>query len=204
MDLRAIQKANRRLNSARAAVETLKKCRDMEQFHEIWFEFLIAAKSVYTSLETGSKTTPQSRQWYGGKAAERRNDELLQYVYQARNDDEHGLGDVVEHVPGRFTLGVGPGAPGYTPEFSRSLRVENMSIEKGRITVEATSLDGKRIGIKRTPDHVALSPVDARGVVYQPPTKHLGKSLPSNLPLPVAELMIAYLAGMVAEAGKLS
>ena len=168
----------------------------MEQFHEAWYGFLTAAKSVYTALETGSKVSPQSKQWYGGKARERRDDELLQYVYQARNDDEHGLGAIVEQVPGSLSIGVAK------PGYSNAIQLDGFLGPGG--TLKVTSLDNLPVLTEITPSHVALVAVDARGVIYQPPTKHLGNPLASKLPLPVAELMIVYLEGLITEASGLA
>jgi len=198
MDPRAVEKANRRLNSAKKSVEELRQCKTMEQFHDAWFSFLTASKSVYTALETGSKVSAQSKQWYGAKARERRDDELLQYVYQARNDDEHGLGPIVEEKPGM--VAIGSNRPGYSQRTRISLNVEG-----GKVSIsEATPRDDKPVLVELLPAYVALAPVTARGNrIYPPPTRHLGGPLTNNRPLPVAELMVAYLEGILAEAGAL-
>lgn len=195
MDPRAIDKAKRRLNSARKAMEELKTCRDLEQFHETWFAFLTAAKSIYTALETGSKiSSPQSRQWFGGKQRERREDALLQYVYQARNDEEHGLDTQAEMSPGYFGIRV---KRGYSTSIVGSMK-------DGVFTFAST--DGKPMLLETMPEHISLKAVTGRGgEIFRPPNTHLGQRIDFGfMPLPVAEKAIAYLASMVAEAEQLA
>ncbi|MEQ1883291.1 MAG: hypothetical protein ABL878_20240, partial [Burkholderiales bacterium] len=96
MDGKALTKARRRLNVARTAAAALDQAPDFDAFSEQWYVFLHAAKGVYTTLEQGAKTSAQSRQWFAGKNAARKNDSLLRYVSEARNDDEHGIEEPIE------------------------------------------------------------------------------------------------------------
>lgn len=171
----------------------------MEAFHDAWYTFLTATKNIYESLKKGANgTTPQSRQWYGSKARERKDDPLLQYVYEARNADEHGLSSSVKRNPGSVRLGVA------RPGFSSALQFDGV-IGGPNTNLRVTSLDGKPIAVGVTLPHVILVPVRARGNrVHHPPAIHLGKPLPSNLPVPVAELALTYLVNLVEEASKLT
>lgn len=87
----ALSIAQSRLRIARSAVETAKNASSFDEFSDAWFIFLTAWKGIYTVLEQGSKESPKSRQWFGGKKAERKKTTLLQYLFEARNDEEHGL-----------------------------------------------------------------------------------------------------------------
>jgi hypothetical protein len=87
----AIRKARARLQRAQEAYDCLILPGTEETFEANWTDFLIASHTVYTSLEQGAKDNATSRQWFGSKKRERREDPLLQYVHQARNADEHGL-----------------------------------------------------------------------------------------------------------------
>jgi hypothetical protein len=83
------------------------------------------------------------------------------------------------------------------------LRIDGTIGPGGRLRV--TSLDGKPVLVQKTPAHAALIAVTGRGgVKYDPPTSHLGKQLDSNLPLPVAQLGLAYLESLVGEAERLA
>ena len=192
----AISKAQVRVRIAQKAVGDLEACRDYETFTQIWFTFLNASKSVYTVLEQGAKASARSRQWFGAKAEERRRDPLLQYVYQARNNEEHGLLSSSEHVPGSLAIGVNK------PGFSAQIRFDT-DASKGLV---ATSLDGKPVLIEQTLPHVKLIRVhgrDAAREIYDPPEMHGGLKIADTSPLGVAKLMVTYLAAMVSEAALL-
>lgn len=191
MDARAIAKARSRLRVAEKAVQELAGYNadfdtflddperfndDIERFRELWYIFLAAAKNVWTVLEQGSKASPQSKQWFGGKKNVRRADPLLQYMFEARNDDEHGLQFMGEHVPGRIT---------------GSRRVETP--------------EGPAILIEGIPPHIKLVAVRGRGGrIIQPPTEHKGQPLSDNSPHKLAALCLAYLSSLVIEAAALS
>ena len=156
--------------------------------------FLIAFKGVYTVLKEGAKTSPQSRQWFGAKDRQRRSDPLLQYLYQARDDDEHGLNPVTTRVPDR--LSIGGRGPDHTLQFDVS----------GPVglgwRLEATDGDGKPVPFEYTPAQALLARVHGRDKNnrYDPPAEHLGAKLAGNLPAAVGELAVAYLEAIVLEA----
>lgn len=191
----AVTKARSRVRVAKGAVDSLATCKDYDTFTDLWFTFLTAAKSVYTSLEQGAKTSAQSRQWFGAKSTERRNDPLIQYIYQARNDDEHGLLAGAERVDGRLAIGVAK------PGFSNSMVFNSTS--DGAINV--ASLDGKPVLIEHTLPHIRLIRVhDRGGNPYDPPENHKGSILTDKSPLAIAGLMVAYLESLVSEAAVLA
>lgn len=193
MDKKAVDKARSRLRVAIKANEDLGVCKNHDEFTDTWYTFLTAAKNIYTVLEQGAKVSPQSRQWFGARAAERRADDLLQYTYEARNDDEHGLEPISKHVPGSLDIGVS------RPGFSNSIRLNGTLGHGGTMVVE--SLDGKPVLIEQTMPHVQLTSIRARGGrVLAPPTTHLGNKLPDSSPKTVADAAIGYLSGMVDDA----
>lgn len=196
MDPKAVSKAKARLRVAAHQLENAVKAKNHEEFSDHWYLFLIAAKNVYTILEQGAKTSPQSRQWFGAKKNERKNDPLLQYLFQARDDDEHGLGDVTKVAPG--FVGIGTMEPGYSNSISFSVSQD----EKGRVTFNnLESRDGLPIKIKAKPPHPVLLPVTGRGnIKYAPPATHLGHPLPDSQPISVGKAGLAYLEALVAEA----
>lgn len=196
MDPRAIAKAHQRLRLATKQLAAAEAAHSYDDFSDAWYLFLIAAKNVYTCLEQGAKVSPQSRQWFGAKKNERKNDPLLQYLFQARDDDEHGLGDVTKLNPA--SVAVGKRAPGYSSHIALSISTDSA----GSATIhELQSLDGLPVLIEPTQAHAVLLPVTARAnVTYPPPEKHLGVRLSDGLPLTVGKLGIAYLEALVAEA----
>jgi hypothetical protein len=196
MDRKAIDKAESRLRVAKKAAGDLHACKDYRTFVDTWYTFITASKNIWTVLEQGAKDNAQCRQWFGTKANYRRADELLQYLFEARNDDEHGLDAITEHVPG--TLKVGVNKPG----FSNAMHIKNLVIDgEGQISFETESLDGKPILVEQTPSYARLAQIRPRGrPPMHPPTSHLGTALSDNSPVAVADTAVVYLEALVAEA----
>ena len=188
----AVEKARSRLRLAIKATEELKECKDFQSFNDTWYVFLTSAKNIWTVLEQGAKSSSHSTRWFGERAKERKSDPLLQYVYQARNDDEHGLEPVTHNIPGGLAIGV------LRPGSSQAIRLDGTTGPGGLLRV--TSLDGKPVYIEQTLPHVALAAVTVRGVQYHPPMTHLGNELTDGMPLAVASLAVTYFHQLVAEA----
>ena len=211
MDKAAVEKAKGRLRVARKALAELKSSRTFSDFSDSWYVVLTSSKNIYTVLEQGAKSSPQSMQWFGAKKQIRKSDPLLQYMFEARNDDEHGLGSAVQLKPELHEIGVaGPG-------YSNAVRLDggpfsNVVIQGCGTAVafeggppppdlRITPLDGKPVRVRRTPATTTLIPIAARGDrVYAPPTHHLGQRLQDASPVAVAELNIAYLESVLGEA----
>lgn len=191
MDPRALEKSRSRLRSIDKAIRELEAGGTFEAFTDTWFSFLTAYKSIYTALEQGAKLSAQSRQWFGSKSSERRRDQLLQYLYQARNDEEHGLENATKAVPGRATLEI------VVPD---SLQIDLSNVTFHGNTARLPNGDAAKV-IENIPPHVILVSVQDRGRnEYQPPTTHLGIPIQDASPLGVARLAQAYMERMVKEA----
>jgi hypothetical protein len=197
MESKLVEKAKSRLRIAQKALGDLKTATSHQEFSDTWYTFLMAAKNVYTSLEQASKDAPQCRQWFGAVKSVRKSDELLQYLFQARDDEEHGVEAATELQPESIAIGVSK------PGFSSSMHITALNIDRGTIHLDATSHDGKPILIEVSPAQTILKYVTGRGnVKYNPPTSHLGIPLTSGNPIEVAELGLIYLSGLVTDAGK--
>lgn len=198
MDRKAINKAASRLDTAKQLLLELRACKAYPEFCSKWYLFLVSAKNVYTTLEKGARANAKTKQWwFAEKKAERKDDPLLQYMFQARDDDEHGLEPVTEHVRGSLAIGVA--APGY----SSHIRFDGLVIDsQGRFNPAAVrSGDGLPVRVEITPEHVRLIAVTGRGdIKYQPPTEHMGKPIGDASPAGVATLTLAYLSRLLDEA----
>ncbi|MEZ5917733.1 MAG: hypothetical protein R3C40_09265 [Parvularculaceae bacterium] len=176
------------------------------------------AKNVYTQIEKGSKSSAQSRQWFGSKKEFRRNDQLLQYMFQARDDDEHGLDLPVAIRPAQIEIGASGPNPSHYFRIDRAA-TQNFVMEncifgdsgEGAIKfigdtphdIRITSLDGGTVAVQHQAEAIELKPVIGRGdVTYNPPTEHLGRHLVLRDPLFIAGLYLDYLDGLVGEAAK--
>lgn len=194
MHLNAIVKARSRLRIAERALSAASNAKTYEAFTDAWYTFLVAAKNVYTMLDKGAKASAQSRQWFGAIKQHRKNDPLLQYVFQARDDDEHGLQPVAHFVPERVALGVK--RPGLSGRLSGEFYVD------GNLNVHILKLNEPMgLGIEKRPSKATLIPVTGRGgVVYDVPHMHEGKPIGNQTPYGIGQLTLAYLTALVDEA----
>ena len=183
-----------RLRICRSSLSDLREASSIEDFGDHWHVFLVAWKGIYTALEQGSKGSPQSRQWFGRKKAERKSDPLLQYLFEARNDESHGLKRSVRHTQGGTKFRATTDITEMRAIFSPSGQVLKVVDVEGK---EAAEL------IQTTGPGPELVPVTARGgVVYNPPHIHQGQQVDIR-PLQIAELALTYHKALVAEAVKL-
>ncbi len=212
MDARALAKAQSRLRVAQRAVADLRSSNDYHDFSDHWYVFLHAAKAIYTTLEQGAKATAQARQWFGAKNQDRKNDGLLRYITEARNDDEHGIEAVTEYVPGSAKLGVNrPGSSRamvdqFGNRFSDPIGPDATVYNIPNLTdpsqiPQLHALDGKPIFNEVTTPKVKLINVrDRSGRTYAPPSNHLGQAILDPEPVIVADLTVNYLKVLLEEA----
>lgn len=115
---------------------------------EAWGDFLVAANRFYSKLKDGATNDPTSAHWFARKKGERKKDALLQYLHQARNVEEHGLGVAVENLwPG---VELPPGAIVMLTNVSEDLmEVRNLGsipIQVGHPQCVAMAVTDKRFG----------------------------------------------------------
>lgn len=194
MDPRAIEKAENRLEQIRAAIESMTGEGDLRKLRAAWTDFLLHANTIYTSLEQGAKHNPKSRQWFGGKKKERKNDELLQYLHQARNSDEHGLDEIHETLEEEIELSPPEGAPfkGLIIPWTKGNDIA-IPVPPGTTSV--------KLNIKRT----VLATVHDRkhGNSYPPPINHRGNNIQGIPVVDLATMAANYLDDLIKDAKSL-
>jgi hypothetical protein len=189
----AIDKTRKRLAKASVCLERIEASRSFGEFESAWTDLLIALDDIHTVLQQGAKTSPQSRQWYGGKKTERRKDPLLSYLHQARNADKHGIEPIATHKPGGVKI-----SEGAQPTF-----ILKTAVKHGKPSFELHPVEGP--GMEIVPPSAELIPVrfDRFGDVFVPPTQHLGSILPDVSPLAIARIGFKYHEALVQAASQL-
>ncbi len=91
MDAQAVEQAEAKWRKAKKSLEILRAAKNYEGAEEAWSDFLLAASTIYSKLEQGSKSKGSSGGWFGRKKKERKDDPVLRYLHYARNSDEHGI-----------------------------------------------------------------------------------------------------------------
>jgi hypothetical protein len=121
--------------------DELKRARSHQQTVMFWIEFIHNAQRMINKLGAGSKGFSPSENWFRELLKQREQDPLLNYIFQARNADEHGIQEAAAHAPAEtFSLG-------------------NDFLE----------IEGRRIPIFLAPTTSYLAPVHNRGETYRPP-----------------------------------
>lgn len=166
-----------------------------EAFQTHWLDFLIQWKGTYNKVQQAAKDNPQEIQWFGAVNSQRRKDPLLRWLYEARNDGEHGTDVSAKH-----------NGPGYSfTTHGKELLIKmnpNGSIYLGPDGKPVAFDDGKQIEeIDIDPAESRLLPVkewDGKRVVPVPEF-HLGEPM-QPIPRVAAELGLKWLQSLVAVA----
>lgn len=202
----AIPKCRDRLEKAREALFRCRNASDYAAFVSAWADFLIFSGAVIHAVEAGAQDTPQGRQWYGGIRRRDRADDLLRYMLQARNEEEHGRNLVSGY-------NAAPGVGVINPETSLLEPIANIDPsttkvdENGWETSHGPPYEprGWKFGIGMVPTGPMLVPIrDSKFLqTYPPPSRHKGALLKVNTPIEVGEVYLTYLAELIDEAASL-
>ncbi|MBX9739414.1 MAG: hypothetical protein K2X62_05060 [Beijerinckiaceae bacterium] len=189
MDRLAVEQAKTRMIKARKSLQALGTASNYENAEEAWTDFLLAAATVYSKLEQGSKTNGASQGWYGRKKRERRVDPLLRYLHYSRNSDEHGIERVVERGPGSNLFGPLPFGETLPVRVAKANHeTKQPEGEWMRGWVHGPNISLIRVFDRRFNDHC------------DPPAEHLGTLLKEITPVAIATLGLSYLEMLVQEA----
>ena len=189
MNKAAVVAARECLNEANEALASMKGADSLDKLEKAWIYFLTMTNRVYTKLENGSKTTNKSRDWYGRKKGERRNDPLLSYIKNARDAEEHGI----ERITARRSHGVGFTATKPVHLTGRPIIIENTMAGSSVTFPDGPPPDG--LVVMFTPASVRLIEMTNYGDKYQPPG--------DTSPISVAQKVIAHFDALIAEADAL-
>jgi hypothetical protein len=149
----------------------------------------MAANTIYTKLEQGSKSNKKSEYWYGTKKHTRRKDPLLRYLHAARNSDEHGL----ELVSG-FGMSGRSFHEGVTVAIDESRR--NIKIDFGDAPKPEP---GAAVAELRVAFYTQTVTDQRFNVRFDPPNSHLGRPIADQTASSIADLALNYLENMITE-----
>jgi hypothetical protein len=172
--MQASAKPREEFQKAREAFERMRNAKSFAEFEESWKEYLRRIDRIWNKAEAHFHRSPKWVGWAGKFVALRTKDELLSYLMQARNADEHSISDIAERQAGSTMINAAdPGRPLY---------IRKLEMSGGKMF-----LDADNAVVIVVPERVKLLPVTNRQKTYSPPTKHLGSDLDANNVLDVAE-----------------
>ena len=112
MNQKGLVKAIERVERCKLALEKMKFARNLDEKRQSWVDFIQSAHGFYIIMKQSVKGDPQATSWFGDVEKTRRQDELLSYVFQARNLEEHSLENSTQLIPGSLASGIcTPSAP---------------------------------------------------------------------------------------------
>jgi hypothetical protein len=189
MTAKAFTSAKDKLRVTREKLELLKATDSLATAADAWSDFVTQAQRTFQRLQKATEKG-SSKAWSDQIKNARKTDPLLSYVWQARNAEDHGLGERITEVDaGGFGINAGPS--GY---------IEHLRIRSDGSTTEIEYRGDDPPTLHRIPARLKLVRVTNRGEVYDPPTEHLGQPLRNVTPAGVADLAFTYLQKMIAEA----
>lgn len=202
-------KAQNRLSSAKISIIGFAEAKTYSQMSHHWWQFLHAVKTVYNVIEKSCKSDARTVEWLASVHKLRMSDQLLKYIWEARNDDEHGLKDAIERTPGGMAYGVSlPGERASMRDQFGNTYIDNIG---GAVFVSGAnpnsiapykfaSLDGKPIRNVFVPENcVLVSVTDKKGIKYDPPLEHLGNPIVDRSPLSIGRMTTKYLEDLLQE-----
>jgi len=172
------------LRDARAALERMDAAPDFDGVRRAWKNFLTHLEAVWKHTERAvqpahSKFAP----WQGVKKRQRKGDELLQYLAQARDAHAHSIRPLAIVTPASRRFSV----RGHVETLEV---VDNVVVEyKGSHPLE----------VHDQPETVHLLPVWNSGRWYNPPENHMGAPLTNLEPVAIGGVGLNWYIRFVEE-----
>jgi hypothetical protein len=101
-----LKAAREELARARVALEQLETARNAPAMDDAWKECIGRLTRLWNKTEASLKGDPRfhNTPWAKRVKDARKNDQVIRYLLQARNADEHGVDDITERGPGYTAL----------------------------------------------------------------------------------------------------
>jgi hypothetical protein len=182
--------ATRKLEEARALAESLRAAADAPTFRTLFSAFLSAAKAVVSSMRKDGARRAGFRKWHDQKVVEMRQDALLRFVLEARDEDVHeGRHRLLfnTHLERFATDEAGTPPGGYPATIVIGAEGPVWLLDEGKPSRRTVPI--RRGG--------AWTTVVA---IHNAPASHRGRALAANDPVTVCGLTVDYLGELVHEA----
>jgi hypothetical protein len=179
-----------KLEECLTLLDQLKISQDIQQFRSLFTALINALRAITNYLQVDGKNIPQFMEWYVIKQEEMRNDELLQFIHDARIDDFHkGKNRLV--VLGTTILHFSTDNAGPPPIPNADLVI---GAEGPFWIVNRNTAKEKRIPIKTGGSWVVQMGIE------NAPAVHKGTQLEKKDPITLSELAIDYFQNLLYEA----
>ena len=186
--------AARKLIEAEAAISKMRLADDRVTFESGWCDFVDSLQEFWVRfLHEGEMVSSRFRPWVGRIERERKRDPLLNYLYQARHQSQHGMLPV-DWGTSRLVFGRGFSGRLYGlrtfADGTYEAKAESLSHPEQPFPVEYDFGDPQLPTIENT-RYVQRFP---------PPREHLGVPLPDASPVNAALVAFGYYRSVLASA----
>jgi hypothetical protein len=183
------EKPYQELSKANLAVTAMENAKSLDEFDEHWKRFLSHIERIWNKASNHFSKSPKWNGWKGKYEKLRKKDPLLAYFINARGADEHTVNDIVDREPGGI---------GINPAEENNLHIENMTINKGTISINSS----QKLRIDFIPAKTKLLPITNRGRQYPVPKSHMGNPIdPANV-VEIARIGAVFYESFLNEAEK--
>jgi hypothetical protein len=173
MNAEGYEAACREFKRMREAYLNLAVAPNYEAAIGYWTDFIIRLQRVYNKLTAATKNDNRSRPWMGLKQRERSDDELLQYLQQARHADEHAYEEIAAEEISAYLI----------PPEEGGAHVNSVGVlTDGTIVIDAEGMNGEEVDVREliALNRFRLVPVTNSGRTYPAPTQHKGLDVDPN------------------------
>lgn len=177
------------LAKAVAHAAAMKAAPTIDDSHREWVAFLHALERFWSKSTAHFKRSPKWGNWSHRFDQQRKQDELLSYLVNARGADEHGLDDIATLHPGHTTINP-------------------VSWEQGMSVSLETDANGNMINLKtknpivisHVKPQIRLLPVVNRGRTYDLPKQHGGVPITAGDAIAMADIALKFYKAFLDEA----
>ena len=165
---------------AEESLSLMKTASSLDKYEKHWKDFLHYVYLGWEKCELLTKDIGSTQQVRGFVNRCINQDGLIQYLFQARNANQHTIKEIVQKQPGVHRIVAGEGG---------------VKIHGGRIEgsqQEHTLVCEGNFKIEFRPDSLQVVDVKSRNVKYPVPVEHLGAQVSTFVPHELAEMGLAF------------
>ena len=184
--------ARKEIKAAKKCLQSMESSHDLDEMEQLWRDCINHIEKSHTKLLSATNPVKgKFSSFFSKKITQKKNDELLRYVNQARNTDNHSIADLSRKVPPSTRYSSLPGA--------KSHYIKHMVIGSyGQIE----HYEGDPMLVKFHPASIEVISVTNSGVMYSPPNTHLGVPVASKSPIVLARKAISFFEDWIEDSSK--
>lgn len=167
------------LSAAEQAFTEMQSAHSLEELEEAWKDFLHRLDRFWNKAEAHFSKSPKWAGWAGAYIVARKKDELLCYLTQARNVEEHQIEPITDFLAPALEI---------KPVGHHPVLIDELKFDRKGMIFRSSS----PVHVSFRPGHTRLLPVTNRGRTYPAPRTHLGQSLDGKSVVELALLALRY------------